>query len=233
MQEDQPISKSRTLTVAGSKSSDMKINSLSMSTTRRLLMLQETRMLKDKTFKSGTETTEQTRDGELYTLTLHKTWLRDSIKTSVSISIDHSTSNQDSQCTEWLWHHQTELWRSHHWKERVWPHNNSTSMERQRLLCQTNGRINQWTLKEMEDPAESIPESPMPDGGNYSDTKTDSSSTRKESYWMSTEAVIQKTEMLSHGTSMVESTNNGISSTPMTWNQSQPRDKWVKTSDCM
>jgi hypothetical protein len=68
----------------------------------------------------------------------------------------------------------------------------------------------------MEDPAESIPESPMPDGGNYSDTKTDSSSTRKESYWMSTEAVIQKTEMLSHGESMVESTNNGISSTPMT-----------------
>lgn len=36
-------------------------------------MLQETRMLKDKMFKSGTETTEQTRDGELYTLTLHKT----------------------------------------------------------------------------------------------------------------------------------------------------------------
>jgi len=64
--------------------------------TRNALMSQEERMLKDKQSSFGTDTMEPTRNGRLSILTLirdHKR--RDSTRTSVSISTDHSTSSQD------------------------------------------------------------------------------------------------------------------------------------------
>jgi len=59
----------------------MTTNTLSTFTTTRSLMFKEIKMLKHKTFKSGTETRQQDRDGELSTLTLHKIRPRDSIRT--------------------------------------------------------------------------------------------------------------------------------------------------------
>jgi hypothetical protein len=60
-------------------------------------------MLKDKMFKSGEDTTELTRDGLLSILTkLRRDQPADSTKTSVSISTESSTSDQDSQCRELL-----------------------------------------------------------------------------------------------------------------------------------
>jgi hypothetical protein len=58
----------------------------------------EEKTLKAKTFKSIEDTTRPTRDGELSTLIREERMLlADITKTSVSISAEHSISDQDFQ----------------------------------------------------------------------------------------------------------------------------------------
>jgi hypothetical protein len=75
----------------------MKDNSSQISKTKRYLMFLETEILKDKMFTSGRDMEVQTRDGEL-SMKLKK--LRKELKEWVDMdseSVDHSTSDQDSQ----------------------------------------------------------------------------------------------------------------------------------------
>jgi hypothetical protein len=61
------------------------------------------RMLKDKRLSSGRSTMDSTRDGELSILIkLPRKELLDLIENMDSISTEHSTSDQDSQCGELL-----------------------------------------------------------------------------------------------------------------------------------
>jgi hypothetical protein len=66
-------------------------------------MFIKTKMLKDNKLLSGTDTMVLTKDGELSILTKHpKKDLLDMTENTDSISIEHSTSDQDSQCGELL-----------------------------------------------------------------------------------------------------------------------------------
>jgi hypothetical protein len=69
MQEDLTTCKSGTPTVDGSKSSNMKGNTLSMSRTERHLMFLEVRIEKVKMSSSGRNITDLIRDGRSSTLT--------------------------------------------------------------------------------------------------------------------------------------------------------------------
>jgi hypothetical protein len=90
--------KSGAPTLDGGRSSSTTEATSSTSTTRRLLMLLVVKMLKDKTFKSGADTTKPTRDGPLPTLINQPRKERlDITRTTVSISTELSTSDQDSQ----------------------------------------------------------------------------------------------------------------------------------------
>jgi hypothetical protein len=82
----------------GTRSSGEEENTSLMSITRRHLMSIKERMLKDKKLLSGRSTMDSIRDGELFMLTKQAKKLpRDMTKISDSISIDSSTSDQDSQ----------------------------------------------------------------------------------------------------------------------------------------
>jgi hypothetical protein len=90
-------------TQIGGKSGGEEDLTSSMFTTRRYLMFQVEKILKDKEFGHGIDTTKLTRDGELSMLTkLRKKEEVDSTLNMVSISTEHSISDQDSQCGELL-----------------------------------------------------------------------------------------------------------------------------------
>jgi hypothetical protein len=74
---------------------------------------------------------------------------------------------------------------------------------------------------------------PTQDGGNFSDTKTDSLSTIKERLWMSMATEMKRTETSSFGTNTEEPTNNGTASTLKDGQRNQRRDNTTKTSVCM
>jgi len=98
MLERPTICKSGAPTQDGSRSSFMRDNTSGTSRTRRSLMFQEPRMLKDKKLLFTASALELTRDGELSILTKpRKSQLRDLTKISDSTSEDHSTLFQDSQ----------------------------------------------------------------------------------------------------------------------------------------
>jgi hypothetical protein len=93
--------KSTALTLTGGKSSSIEVKTSSTFRTERFLMLREAVIQKDKKFLSGTDTTEPTRDGESSILIkLERTEPRVTTTNGASISADHSTSDQDSQCKE-------------------------------------------------------------------------------------------------------------------------------------
>jgi hypothetical protein len=95
--------KSQPLTPNGGKLSSTLVNTSSIQTTRRHLMFSKERILKDKKSLSGRDIMVLTKDGELSTLiNLSRKELLDLTKNSDSISIEHSTSDQDSQCGELL-----------------------------------------------------------------------------------------------------------------------------------
>jgi hypothetical protein len=95
--------KSTALTLTGGKSSSIEVKTSSTFRTERFLMLREAVIQKDKKFLSGTDTTEPTRDGESSILIkLERTEPRVTTTNGASISADHSTSDQDSQCKESL-----------------------------------------------------------------------------------------------------------------------------------
>jgi hypothetical protein len=95
--------KSQAPTPIGGKFSSIKVNTLSIQKPRRHLMSIKQRMLKDKRLLSGRDIMVLTKDGELSTLiNLSRKELLDMTKNSDSISTEHSTSDQDSQCGELL-----------------------------------------------------------------------------------------------------------------------------------
>ena len=138
-------------------------------------------MLKDKQSLFGTDIRELTRDGELSILTLirdHKR--RDLTKSSACTATDHSTSSQDSQCTELcnLMEPTTLLSTD---GSRVETTNNGSSTALARPSDQTTGR----TMPLKSNPTEDHPTSELlqlstQDGGRCSATRKDSLSTRKE-----------------------------------------------------
>ena len=76
----------------------MRENISSIGPTRKLLMFQEEKMLKDKLLSSIRSTTEQIRDGMLSILIkLIRLLIRDLSRNSDSMPTDHSTLFQDSQ----------------------------------------------------------------------------------------------------------------------------------------
>jgi len=74
---------------------------------------------------------------------------------------------------------------------------------------------------------------PTQDGGNSSDTRMPTLSTKKERLWMSKATMTVRTEMSSCGTDITVSTNNGISYILMLCQLSQRRVNSIKTSVCM
>jgi hypothetical protein len=98
-QEEPTTCKSGAPTQDGGKSSPMKDNTSSTSRTRKLLIFMETKMKKEERSKYGRDIMAPTRDGESSILTqrvLRKRPL-DGTLNGVSISIDFSTLDQDSQ----------------------------------------------------------------------------------------------------------------------------------------
>jgi hypothetical protein len=77
----------------------MKDNTSSTSRTRKLLIFMETKMKKEERSKCGRDIMAPTRDGESSILTQRvlRKRLLDGTLNGVSISIDYSTLDQDSQ----------------------------------------------------------------------------------------------------------------------------------------
>jgi hypothetical protein len=71
---------------------------------------------------------------------------------------------------------------------------------------------------------------PTQDGGNSSDTEVDSFKTKEERSWMFMVTEMKRTETSLCGTSMVDSTNNGILSMLINIQRIQPRVNSTKTS---
>jgi hypothetical protein len=95
---DNRTSMSQELTQDGGRSSNMKDNTSSISTTRRQSMSIKERMLKDKRLLSGRDTMDSTKDGELSILTRRvRAQPRVTTENSDSTLEDHSTSDQDSE----------------------------------------------------------------------------------------------------------------------------------------
>jgi hypothetical protein len=85
-------------TLDGSRFSNSRTVNSSIGLTIRSLMFQTQKMLKDKKLESKTILEEAIKDGQLFILIkLKRIELRASTKSSVSISIDHSTSDQECQ----------------------------------------------------------------------------------------------------------------------------------------
>jgi hypothetical protein len=125
---------------------------------------------------------ERTNNGMLSILTrLMQFKLRDSTRTLVSMSIDHSIWYPTSHSTELL--SATVLTMSGKEDgERILLDNNGSSMEFPRLLRTINGRITHLTSKVMEhQPTLDVPQ-PTQDGGNSSDLKVIKSSMREERF---------------------------------------------------
>ena len=102
-QEELTTCRSGAPTLDGSNSSSTKRVNSSIGPTIRFLMSLQAKMKKVKQLVSKTTLARATRNGEFYILTkLPRLKPRDSTKNSVSISIDHSTSDQDFQCKELL-----------------------------------------------------------------------------------------------------------------------------------
>jgi len=58
-------------------------------------------------------------------------------------------------------------------------------------------------------------------------------STREERSWMSKEMLMARTKTFKYGTSMVNSTNNGMLSILMNGRENQAKENSMKTSDSM
>jgi len=183
--------------VDGGKSSHTRMNTSSTGRAENASMLQEAKMRKELQLLYITNTTVTTKDG-LYFMLIKPTrlQLKDSAKTSDSTSTDHSTLSQDSHSRELL--SATVLTTSGLEDiERTSLHNNTSSIMSPRLLDLNNGRTMPWKSNPTEDQPIFISyQISNPDGGNSSDSRMDSLSTRKERLWM-----LQVVLMLSKETS--------------------------------
>jgi hypothetical protein len=223
--------KSGALTLDGSKSSNMKTTSSSTSPKILYLMCPKPRILKDKLFKYMEITVERTKSGMFYILTrLIKLKPKDSMKNSVSISIDLSIWSHSFHSTELLSALVLTTLPSRD-GERMSHNNNSTLMRFQRpsdpkhgrtMVCKSNQPVDQQT-------SDSHLLSNQ-DGGNCSDTKDNSLSMIKERSLKSQKDLITRTKTSWSTTRMVKYTSNGRSSMLMSIRESQSRVNSMRNS---
>jgi len=154
--------------------------------------------------------------------------LRDWTRTLVSKSTDHSISDQECQWGELLNVLELIMWPSREWERMLWD-NNGTSTEYPRPLRITNGSLTHLISKVMVDPQIWDAQLPTQDGGNYSDTKMQVSSTKKERFLISKDQSMPKTETSLSMVNTERSTNNGTSFTLMNGKVIQRKENWIKT----
>jgi len=149
-----------------------------------------------------------------------------------SISIDHSTSDQDYHSKESL--NVLVQTMSHSRDGEPTPdNNNGSSMRSQRPSRTTTGSLTHLTSNPMEDQPISDVQLPTQDGGNFSDTKEPQLSMRKERSLKSKVELTTKTEILESTLKRMPFTNNGISSILMNGKVSQRKENLTKDSECM
>lgn len=152
-----------------------------------------------------------TRDGRLSTRTRPQFSPRDLMKTSALRSIDHSTSSQDCQLTEFLNIEVATTCTSSNgsWTEA----NNNGYLMNQEQSSQLQTRDIAWASRATEEATTLELKVLTQDGGRCSDTKMATSSTRKVRSLMFTAHLMLRTDRSSCGTSTTEWTNNGTSCT--------------------
>jgi hypothetical protein len=156
---------------------------------------------------------------------------RESTRTSVSMSTDHSTLSPNFHSTELLNATVPTMSGSRDGETTLKP-NNGTSMESQRPSRTTTGDPTLLTSNQTEDQAISDAPLPTQDGGNSSDMRVASLSMRKERLWKfktKTLKLMLKTETSWSTTEAVISDNNGKSSM-LTNTQSQRRESSMNNS---
>jgi hypothetical protein len=209
----------------------MMVHSSPTGRTRRFSMSQVERMLKDKPQLSTRNTEEPTRDGRLCILTkIRETKPRDLTRTSVSIAINHSTSSQDSQCTESpnLTELTTLLSTDTSREETT---NNGSSTVLTRPSDPTTGRTTPLKFNRTVDhPTSELLQLSTQDGGKCSELKVLTLSMRKERSSMSQEELMMKTETSLSTTNMENSTNNGTLFTLINGQKNQRMENSTKTS---
>jgi hypothetical protein len=115
------------------------------------LMYSKVKMLKDRISRFMEDTMEPIKDGRYSILTRRQRLKpRDSMKNLDSISIDHSTLDQDSQCRESLSAMEPTTSGSEDGERMPWV-NNGSSMRFPRLSRVSNGNIIHLISKETED----------------------------------------------------------------------------------
>ena len=189
---EQTTCKSGAPTQDGSKYSSMKRANSSTGLTAKFLMSHHPKMKKDKLLVLQVIPVRTTRNGEFFILTkLLRLKQRDSMKSSASTSIDHSTSDPDCQCKELL--NVTELTTSGSRDgERMLLLNSGTSMRSQRQSRTTTGSLTHLTSNPMEDQATSDALELTQDGGRCSDSRDNMSPTRKVRFLKLLEELILK-----------------------------------------
>jgi hypothetical protein len=95
----------------------------------------------------------------------------------------------------------------------------------------TTGNLTHLTSNQTVDQATSDVLLPTQDGGNSSDTRELSLSTKKERFLTSVETLTKRTETLRFTTRMVESTNNGILFMLTNGRVNQRKESSMKISD--
>jgi hypothetical protein len=138
-------------TPIGSKSSSIKTTSSSTGQTTRFLMSMTQRTLKDRELESRTTKMLGTNNGKLFILTRQRILeAKDSTRSLVSTSIDHSTLDLECQCRESLSASEPITLLSRDGE--TTPDNNSgTSMKSPRPSRTTTGSLTVLTSKAMED----------------------------------------------------------------------------------
>jgi len=195
------------------------------------------KMLKLNQLLPTRATMEETRNGKLSMLIkLKRLKLRESMKNSASISIDHSTSDQECQWRELslctaitgsTWEDGLQVTR---------PIHNGDSMREPRPSSTSTGRTTSWKSTETEDIHTSDQQlQSTQDGGNCSELRELTLEPLRR-MWTST-STFKVLLILKEDTSNAmkprteESINNGISSTLINGRVNQLRDNSTKSTD--
>jgi hypothetical protein len=174
-------------------------------------MSEEAKTKKDNKLVFGVTIEELINNGQFcISIRLPRLKLRDSMKSLVFTSIDHSTLYQSFHSTELLRCTETPTCGSED-GERTRNNNNSGSMKSQRPSGTTTGRTIALTSKEMVAATTSELSQALPqDGGRCLDGKmVPTLPTREERSWQSMEDLIMSKETLSWKIRTVKSTKDG------------------------
>ena len=173
---------------------------------------------------------QPTRNGRLSILIkLNLLDLKDLTKSLVSISTDHSISDQECQCRESKNALEPTMLPSRD-GERMSNNNNGTLMKSPRPSRTTTGSLTHLTSKATEDLQISDVLQLTQDGGNSSNTKMPLSPMRKERLWKFKEMLMLKTETLLSTIKELQSTNNGTLFMQMNGKENQQRVNSIQSS---